>query len=332
MGELLVERFCDRRFVAAELVARFPPQLQHPNKAIVFALASPSDAVHGGEIVYSRWRAARLPALTIVTTMRPRFELRESFFTYDEPPPGQVDWHLNFAHSDLFSFYGGRLFAQDEMQVAEHPALASLRHALLNAGEKPLTVECGVPTPTLVMGVERRCVVSTNPDPTQGRPHGLYGNAFAMATGDAVRRSINVLQPPTVSNILAIEAPSHGNGCYSKDDITYILTTAIAGFDAAREATRRYRSVGTKVVVHTGHWGCGAYGGNRVLMGLCQLVAAQFTGIDALVFHAGADGGPCGESLRLFDDVCPDRTEVNLSDLIATVESRHFRWGVGDGN
>ena len=32
-------------------------------------------------------------------------------------------------------------FAQDEIQVAEHPALASLREALLYLKAKPLTVE-----------------------------------------------------------------------------------------------------------------------------------------------------------------------------------------------
>ena len=42
-----------------------------------------------------------------------------------------------------------------EIQVAEHPALASLRHALIDDGIEPLTVENGIATPVLIMGVER---------------------------------------------------------------------------------------------------------------------------------------------------------------------------------
>ena len=41
-----------------------------------------------------------------------------------------VEWHVNFADPHLFVAYGSRLFAQDEMQVAEHPALGSLKEAL----------------------------------------------------------------------------------------------------------------------------------------------------------------------------------------------------------
>jgi hypothetical protein len=52
-----------------------------------------------------------------------------------------MEWYLNFAHYNLFCAYGGSLFAQDEMQVAEHPPLCSLREALLDSNIKPLTVE-----------------------------------------------------------------------------------------------------------------------------------------------------------------------------------------------
>ena len=106
--------------------------------------------------------------------------------------------------------------------------------------------------------------MATDPDPAQGRPHGLYGNAFALATSDAVRRATKVLQPPTVSNIVAIEAPSHGNGCYSKDELIFILSTAIVGFAAAQSDQMLSTNRRDFSVVHTGYWGCGAYGGNKI--------------------------------------------------------------------
>ena len=43
-----------------------------------------------------------------------------------------------------------------------------------------------------------------------------------------------------------------------------VFATAYTGFRAARAES----GAGFEVVVHTGHWGTGAYGGDRVLMAL----------------------------------------------------------------
>ncbi len=42
----------------------------------------------------------------------------------------QQEWWVNFADPHLFVAYGSSLFAQDEIQVAEHPSLGHLREAL----------------------------------------------------------------------------------------------------------------------------------------------------------------------------------------------------------
>jgi hypothetical protein len=47
-----------------------------------------------------------------------------------------------------------------------------------------------------------------------GRPYGLYGGAFAAASEAAIRNASVVLKPPTISNILALEAPPGGHGAY----------------------------------------------------------------------------------------------------------------------
>ena len=150
-----MERICHQDFDAQEIAARYPAQLSDRNKQIVFDASSPPGANHSGTISFSRWRQMRLPNTVVRHRVHPSFELRRDFFTYEPSPQEWVVWHLNFAHHDLFRFYGGPLLAQDEMQVAEHPALASLRHAILDAGLDPLTVEHGEPTPALIMGVER---------------------------------------------------------------------------------------------------------------------------------------------------------------------------------
>jgi hypothetical protein len=168
---------CRQRFDTQELVTDFPPELHDANKEIVYDLACPPGCSHGGQLIFSRWRKMTLPRTVSFGQHRVVFEAREDVFGY-EPTPEEssvVEWYLNFAHHDLFCAYGGSLFAQDEMQVAEHPALGSLREALLQTGIEPWTVESGEPTPILIMGVERRCEVATDCDAALGRPFGLYG-------------------------------------------------------------------------------------------------------------------------------------------------------------
>jgi hypothetical protein len=116
---------------------------------------------------------------------------------------------------------------------------------------RPLTTEGNEPTPILIRGVERRIFVKTDRNPgageqrlysmllpwpchsdllsktqhntlpdgarcsfSTGRPYGLYGGAFAAASEAAIRNASVVLKPPTISNILALEAPPGGHGAY----------------------------------------------------------------------------------------------------------------------
>jgi hypothetical protein len=332
-----VKEIVRRAFDAQRLASEHPPRLHDRNKKLVYDIACPPGSVYAGEIQFSRWVAVGFPSATFEDG-RPEVEVREDFFGYEPGGAGgnAVEWYLNFANFDLFSAYGGALFAQDEMQVAEHPALASLREALIADGVRPLAVESGQPTPALVTGVERRCRIATNPDESQGRPRGLYGNEFGHAAPDVVERATTPIVPPTRTNILAIEAPAGGSGRYMVNQIVFILRTAFAGFTAAGEETRRLvnRDDAPKVVIHTGFWGCGAYGGNRVLMALLQLVAAHLARVDRLVFHTGDSKGAdvfreaerrCRESLRL------GLQSVEAADLLACIESMGFGWGVSNG-
>jgi hypothetical protein len=255
-------------------------------------------------------------------------EGRAGFFTYDPPADGGVEWHLNFADPELFAFYGSGLFAQDEMQVAEHPALASLREALVHGKLSTRTVEDGRPTPILVRGVPRVIKVATEPNASEGRPGGLYGNAFSRATPEAVRKAITKIAPPTVSNIVAVVAPAHGSGEYTAKQVENILTTAYTGFRAATiESGAR-----THVTIHTGFWGCGAFGGNRELMVILQFHAARLAGVERFVFHAGDKAG-----VRQFEDARRTYEKIvaetpGMGAFVARVVRHGFRWGVSDGN
>ena len=235
-GPLLIVR---EPFDTAALVAAHPPRFTHKHKQLVHGLSCPPSATPRGTLVYSRWRATPLPAAT--PAQAPAHEMREDVFGYEPAPaPGArpvVEWYLNFADPRLFVAYGGSLLAQDELQVLEHPALGSLCEHLLASKDprfQPVTWEDGAPTPVLVRGVERRSALATDPDLIEGRPLGLYGNRFARATADTIRRALTVLDPPTVSNILAMAAPPGGSGPYDEREIREIVVTATTGFRAAR--------------------------------------------------------------------------------------------------
>jgi len=40
-----------------------------------------------------------------------------------------------------------------------------------------------------------------------------------------------------------------------------------------------------RTIIHTGWWGCGAYGNNRQMMLITQILAAHWAQIDGIVFH-----------------------------------------------
>jgi hypothetical protein len=302
-------------------VRRRPLQLAHSNKQLVYDLACPPGTTHAGTIVCSRWLADSLPA-----SIPPRavdVELRNGFFQY---PPVAPDarpehWHVNFADRHLFYAYGTSLFSQDELQVAEHPALGAVREALLaegGGGCAALTEDDAGPTPVLVRGVARRCAINTD---------GLYGYRFGVAGPDHIRAATHRLDPPTISNILAMAAPSSGSGAYTDTQVARVLLTAWAGFSAARlEASG-------PITVHTGFWGCGVFGGNRILMTALQLVAAQLGGTERLIFYVGsrpADRHAFEAGSTLARSVL-GRVRTTPDAIAAVVEQR-LMWGKGDGN
>ncbi len=327
-----MERICQQEFNAQELVAKYPARLNNRNKEIVFDISSPEGTVHSGTISFSRWRQMQLPDTVTRGGECPSFKLREDFFTYDSSPQGQIDWHLNFAHYDLFCAYGGPLFAQDEMQVAEHPALASLRHALLDVGLNPLTVENRIPTPALIMGVERRCHVATDANHAEGRPAGLYGNSFSFAAEDVIRKATDIINPATISNIIAMEAPAYGAGRYTREEVEFVFSTALTGFSGAVHESREKVSPSVQIVGHTGYWGCGAYGGNRELMPFLQMLAACRSELNSMVFHSGGDSAGYDKALEMIEELLPVGMEVSLDKLLSQIESMGFEWGVSDGN
>jgi hypothetical protein len=246
-----------------------------------------------------------------------------------------VEWHVNFSDPEIFCAYGLGLLAQDEWQAAEHPILGSLRETLLEEGKSTLTIEKNQPTPILVRGVPRLGRIETKPDAQQGRPHGLYGNHFAQSDDECIKKAVTRIAPPTISNIIAMAALSGGFDTYERDEIEYHLGTAYTAFSAARHETLNLVNKQVQTVVHTGFWGCGAFGGNRELMALLQFIAAHLANIDILVFYAFDDTGIqlCSRAQSRFNKICTtDRKEISMDSLIDQITHMGYEWGMSDGN
>jgi hypothetical protein len=329
--ELPLHLLLRRTYDAAELVRAYPPQRLTVRKQAVVDRVAPPDRPPAGSLEVTRWEAGDLPA--VATAAATAIDVVPGWFEYPvDTPAGEDHWHLNFASSVAFATYAMALFAQDEMQVLEHPALMSVHEALKAGAALPRTVVGDrTPTPVLVRGVERRCAIDTAPDARAGRPRGLYGNEFERAHPDAIAQATRVLDPPSRSNILAIEAPAYGSGRYAREEIAFILRTAWAGFAAAGLASGERDPA--RSVIHTGFWGCGAYGGDRLLMTLLQCVAARLAGVDRLVFHAGSDVPVASEGVRLAAGLVAAGGEpLGVAALVADVERLGLMWGASDGN
>lgn len=319
-------------FDTATLVREHPSVLRHTNKLVVYTVACPEGSTQAGTIVYTRWPAMTLPERVDPAAALGIVESRPTIFDYEPVDPQALEWHVNFADPLLFYAYGSGLFAQDEMQSAEHPALGSLVEALHVGPHRAVTEDDSGPTPVLVTGVERRCHVAVDRNEAEGRPRGLYGNEFSAASAETVRRATTRIEPPTISNLIALAAPSYGVGAYTREQIDRILVTAYTGF-AAAVAESGAICPDAPVVIHTGYWGAGVFGGNRVLMSLLQVLAAGIAGVTRLVFHAaGPDGAaPLEEALDVIREKLTGADTLGAQELLDRVTELGFTWGMSDG-
>jgi len=345
--EVLVSCVQRRSYNVAELVANTPIRL-HPKKRIVYEKAYPENRVLKGCLLVSRYEAVPLSPLCTVDT---EFEMREDVFNYVPCPSRDVpvvEWWLNFADSNLFVAYGGALFAQDEMQVAEHPSLAHLKEKLEEDGNLllPKTRVDGRGTPILIRNIERCCSVAVDANAEEGRPRGLYGNVFSRSPDSVINTATIVLDPPTITNMIAMASLSGGSGTYTWEQIVDLYTTAYTAFKAAQVESRMSCNneaamgpVIPYVVIHTGNWGCGAFGGNRPLMAILQLLAAKSAGINKLVYHTfnkeGTEGYATGK--KIFDSLIEKKIEeteetFRVKDILEACTRLDFQWGHSDGN
>eukprot|EP01080_Neovahlkampfia_damariscottae_P010802 gene10802-3420_t len=322
-----------KEYNSEELISNYPPKLFSSKKKLLSKYSLSKDIPHKSLVTFSKYQSISLPKTLKAKT---KLIMKEDSFDYETLNiDNSLEWHINFADFNLFGFYGGSLFAQDEIQVAEHPILGSIKEELqanMNGDIKkgPYTgLKNGISTPCLIKGVERRISVELSPNESKNRPKGLYGNVFRVSSDDSIKSAITVFDPPKLSNIIGIEAPKYGHGEYTLSQIFGILSTAYSGFISARYETI-LENEDTKTIIHTGNWGTGAYGGNKELMALLQILAAQLAHIDVLVYHTF--NNEYSEAYQNAFKFLLKLEETDVNTIVQIIEKKHYRWGISDGN
>ena len=195
-----------------EIIEKFPPSFFSKNKVFLYSLHS-DQLDYEGDLIYSRFKAMTRPKAykkQVAEDQVCEVIVSSDGFKYDEKLKVEEEnakhWYLNFADERLFIAWKGQLFAQDEIQVCEHPILGSLceylrKESLNDARYSPITQQTS-PTPVLIQNVDRRIAVNV-------KDYNIYGNNFAKASTDIIEQATTVLDMKTnrKSNILAISAP-----------------------------------------------------------------------------------------------------------------------------
>jgi hypothetical protein len=304
-----------------ELDDAHPTRWLSDNKRFVIDQVRAQRTVDEGVVKVSRWnRPERLPHFVEMGGI----DVRPGLLDYPAAGDGSGSshWHLNFADPHLFAASSGPLLAQDEHQVLEHPRLASVAEAMESASTRSpkmnrRTVDDGRPTPILIEGAPRECTLDTS--------RGLYGNAFARASYTEVGECLRILSPPTRSNIVAVSALEPRSGPYTQEQIQWLFEAAFTAFRAAVVV-----STGA-VVMHTGFWGCGVFGGNRTLLPTLQFLAAGTAGVERLIFWTGGSMKSVARAQRAVA-VARGLNGLETDEALSRLVSMGFEWGVGDGN
>ena len=338
----------DGRATEAALLAQHPVKFRCKNKKVVQRLAYPRGTLWSSDqtLRVTRWDARELtPPLAFPASAAEEEELARGgaagaraagantcgaqtvetvarVFSYIAWREGTSAWWPNFAHRFLFTAWNSVLLAQDELQVLEMPVLSAVARGP-KGGKGEMRIETAQPgvgaTPVLIQGACRRCAIDTGSAPS------VYGNAFRAASKARVRAVTHVLSPPTVCNIYALEAPRSGYGEYTSTQIEASLRTAYAAFAAIRVVDR------APTELHIGYWGCGAYGGNRVLMTAVQLLAARLAGVAHVVVHGVPDAADAERAVALLSAEDAPRASTTFEGAVEWLRAKQFRWGTSDG-
>lgn len=200
------------------------------------------------------------------------FEARQNTYEYSYDS-NATHWWVNFSRDRPFVAYNAAMFAQDEIQTAEHPILCHLKEALQKEGV--VLRQNGRCDPLLIRGIIRCALIDTTE---------LYGRKFTEASKKTVYRAVSMQNPVTTTNIICMTAHPISNGAYTLEQLYYMYRTCHAAFRGINTVENN-GDISSIHVVHTGHWECGVFGGNRIVTALIQILAIVTSDVSRLVYH-----------------------------------------------
>ncbi len=312
--------------------SQYAHRISNPNKLFVYNRLTQGRSV-GNQVTASKWSVNSQPVETspLFNPKKTPMVVVPGTFRYDASTANTVHWTANFADSNLFGFCEGPLLAQDEQQVAEHPALAHIKAALTPEQRTLHRFEAA-----LFQNVPRLGALDTT-TPLAGRvpPQTLYGNVFAGASQLEIQSRLTQFNNPVGSNIFAIEAPkvplALKDQPYQRKDLETLFFT-FKNFLLAMKET----CPGAKNVVHTGNWGCGAWGNDPKTVYLMTLAATRSAGTaDELRMHPLGNNNELQAAVQLLAQIeqqHPGMTDGQFLDHVAANAATYgLRYKQGNG-
>ena len=144
----------------------------------------------------------------------------------------------------------------------------------------------GSPTPLIVVGANRHFSIS---------------NMWGII---AEKPTVVKIEPAKPINVLAMSAPYSGGSIKYGGLSEHMLTikdyfnTALAAFRLAKDAF-----YDRKIVIHTGAWGCGVFGGDIRVALFTQMFAAKLAGVDLRVYLYDRDVQKHQYFIKTFSDI-----------------------------
>ncbi|KAJ3411612.1 hypothetical protein HDV05_001981 [Chytridiales sp. JEL 0842] len=193
----------------------------------------------------------------------------------------------------------------------------------------PMPVDpAGNPAPFLIMNIPKVCEIMPK-GIYQGQKYDVYGDQFKNAEPDLIRQIATPLQPGLrKSNLICMNAPHQWanhlrpkQGAYKLHEIRHVFRTAYTSFYGAMKRSPNNASV----VIHTGDWGCGKFGGSRTVMCFLQIAAARAVGVERIYYHSNRDREKLDQALALLQKVWPSG-KIEVEALLKALEAEKKEW------
>lgn len=239
---------------------------------------------------------------------------KKGVFEYPQDNESTVHFTANFADSNLFGFYNKDLCAQDELQTMELPSLPFVKKALQSNGGNLDRLNEGSFEVALITGAKRR-----------GRVGGsLYGNNFNAANTGKIDQNTTLLEPRS-ANIFCMAAPHIGfakGKPYHKEDLEKLFYRSYGAFSAIKSKSTK------KAAVHTGNFGCGAFGNSPKVAAILQIAAARLANVDELYYYPMNREAEYDEALAFLDNHFEHFSNMTIDQFLEDLTNHAREYGL----